>query len=163
MREQEIAKIKWKNVVDMALTFTAMMRIFAKNSKEPIANKLGDLCSNIASVKSAEEYENLHRAFCDWFVREIKTVEKIDKKTKETIKSTGPTSYGQAAKILDIVMKVYVYYCCQPTIDDSQRLLPLLHGAVDTKIMRFLKAKWPDSEIMAKSIEQVNRQTYAAL
>ncbi len=159
MSQQEVAETKRKNIIDMALTFTAMIRVFAEGSKERIATKLDKLCVNLASVESAEEYEDLHRGFCDWFVDEIKTAGKKLKNGRH--KAGGPASYGHAAKILDIVMKVYVYYCEQPTA--VRRLLPLMHGAVDTQIMQHLKATFRDSGIIAKTIEQIDKATYAKL
>jgi predicted XRE-type DNA-binding protein len=162
LSQQKIAEAKTKNIIDMALTITAMTRLFEKNSIQPIARELGRLLVNdLIKVKCSDDYEKLHRSFCEWFVREIQTAEK--KKQGVVFKKAGRASYGQAAKILDIVAKVYVYYCSEPTPADAQRLLPLMHGAVDTQIMRDLKATFCDSGITAKTIGEVDREIYIKL
>ena len=169
MSENEVADIKRKNIIDMALTFTATMRVFETGSKERIAKKLEEICINLASINSAEEYKDLHREFCQWFVNGIKTAEKTYTKRKTEVKKpkpSGPASYGHAAKILDIVMKVYVYYCDQPTIEVAQRLVKLLNGAVDAKIMDHLlntKFNTKFNRAPIKTIEQVDSKRYDAL
>ena len=66
---------KRRNIVDMALGFTAMTRIFSVGSKAKV--ELG----SSAFLKSSRdqhprEYEARHRSFCEWFAREIWTAEK---------------------------------------------------------------------------------------
>lgn len=162
MTDRELAEsAKTKNVVDMALTFTAMMRVFGKGSKERIAEKFEELFSALNSIDSRDGYEALHRSFCEWFVREIRTAEKTLKNGR--VKPSQAASYGQAAKVLDIAIKVYAYYCGQPTSAVVQRLLPFLHGAVDTPILEHLKAKYPDAKVMASTIEKVDKRAYATL
>ena len=91
---------KRNNILDMALTFTAMMRVFSKGSKQRIARQLRELTSDLPAITSAEGYEQAHKAFCEWFCREIHTAERKLKNGKTKI--SKPTSYGQAAKVLDI-------------------------------------------------------------
>jgi len=152
---------KRNNILDMAITFTAMMRVFAKGSKERIARRLGELTSGLPEITSAEDYERIHRMFCEWFCREIRTAERKLKNGKT--KPSQPASFGQAAKVLDIVLKVYVFYCSLPSSDAASRISQFLHGAVDTPIMDHLKCKYPDGPVRATTIEQVDEQTYRTL
>lgn len=67
---------KAKNIIDMALGFTAMMRIFSEGSKSKIEQKLEDLFGNLANINTRDEYDAYHRGFCLWFTREIQTARK---------------------------------------------------------------------------------------
>jgi hypothetical protein len=109
MSNQSTAQtIKKRNIIDMALTFTAMVRVFEKKSKERITNKLYELSEKLDDVHTKEQFEEIHSEFCHWFVSEITTAEKNLK--NRTRKEACPASYGHAAKVFDIAMKVYVYY-----------------------------------------------------
>jgi hypothetical protein len=74
-----------------------------------------------------------------------------------------PASYGQGAKVLDIASKVYVYYCSQPNAEIARRMEPLLHGAVDTPIMKHLKSKYATARIPAKTIQEIDEEAYRVL
>jgi hypothetical protein len=104
--------IKRRNIIDMALGFTAMMRIFSEGSKTNIEKRLRELFSGLPGIGNSEDYEACHRAFCEWFTREVRTAEKRSESGKA--QESEPASYGHAAKVLDIAIKVYVYYCAQP-------------------------------------------------
>jgi hypothetical protein len=83
--------------------------------------------------------------------------------TGQVIKPTQPASFGQAAKVLDIALKVYVFYCAQPLPDVTSRIHTFLHGAVDGPILHYLKSKCPEVPIRATTIEQVDERTYQLL
>ena len=157
----DLERVKRKNIIEMGLGFTAMIRIFAQGSKAKIAAKLEELFSGLAEIHSREDYEGRHRSFCDWFTREIRTAEKTTKKGK--VHPSQPSSYGQAAKVLDIAIKVYVYYCAQPSAEISQQIVPLLNGAVDIPIMNYLKTKYPTATIRATTINEVDETAYLAI
>jgi hypothetical protein len=157
----EAFSIKRKNVIDMAITFTAMSRVFEKGSKAIIAQALEDSLAKLASVDTRQSFERVHGDFCARFTESISTAAK-ELKNKRSKKSR-PASYGHAAKVFDIAAKVYVYYCHLPSCDSAGRLMPLLHGAVDTPILRNLKARYSESGIAAKTIEAVEEREYAAL
>src|SRR5262245_53353695 len=111
----------------MALGFSAMMRIFSEKSKSGIHAKLDEFCSRLAEIRTCDDYQARHQSFCEWFTLEIRMAERKLKNGK--VQPSQPSSYGQAAKVLDIAIKVYVYYCAQPTAKIAQRLVPLLNGA----------------------------------
>jgi len=152
---------KKSNILDMAITFTAMVRVFAKGSKERVARQLWEMASGLSAITSADDYEQTHRVFCEWFCREIGTAAKTLKNGKT--KPSRPASFGQAAKVLDIVLKVYVFYCSQPSSDVASRISPFLHGAVDRHIMDHLKRKYPETPVRATTVEQVDEQIYRVL
>jgi len=60
------------------------------------------------------------------------------------VKTEEPSSYGHAAKVLDIALKVYVYYCKMPSPAKAESLMPRLNGAIDTPILRNLFKKLED-------------------
>jgi len=152
---------KKNNILDMAITFTSMMRVFAKGSKERIAQKFWEVTSGLPAITVVDDYEQTHKMFCEWFCREIYTAQKTLKNGR--IKSSQLASYGQAAKTLDIVLKVYIFYCLQPSSDVACRISRFLHGAVDTPIMNHLKRVYSDTTIKAITIEQVDKSTYQIL
>ena len=158
---QIIETVMRSNIIDMALTFTAMMRVFSKGSKGRIASKFEEVCPQLTAVKSRDDYEQIHRSFCDWFVGEIRTAHKTLKNGKP--KASRPASYGHAAKIFDIAMKVYVYYSSQPSSNAAAHVTPLLHGAIDKPIMDYLKATYSDKAVTASTIEQIDRNQYIKL
>jgi hypothetical protein len=145
----------------MALGFSAMTRVFESGSQSKITRRLAELFANVDRIANAHDYERAHSAFCDWFVQTIRTAERELKNGRT--KPCDACSYGQAAKVLDVAAKVYFYYCAQPSVDASARIVPLLHGGVDNQIMRHLIRRFPETAIRAKTIHQVNREEYAKL
>jgi hypothetical protein len=84
-------------------------------------------------------------------------------------KTEEPPSYGHAAKVLDLVLKVYVYYCNMPSPAKAESLIPRLNGAIDTQILRHLFKKLED--IFGKScpphylwtIKMIDKENYELL
>ena len=157
----DVERTRRKNIIEMAVGFTAMTRIFSGGSKAKIAAKLEELFSTLAEIHSREDYGARHRTFCEWFAREIRTAEKTMKNGK--VHPSQPSSYGQAAKVLDIAIKVYVYYCAQPTAEIAQRIVPFLNGAVDTPMMKYLKKKYATASVRATTINEVDATTYQTI
>jgi hypothetical protein len=158
----DVEGTKRKNITDMALDFTAMMRLFVRGSKGRIAAKLEELFLGLGDIRDRDEYEVRHRMFCEWFRGNIRTAEKT--RRKGGLQPSGPASYGQAAKILDIAIKVYVYYCTQPNPAIAERIGPFLHGAIDTPIMEHLKKSKPGcTTIRATTIKGLDEEAYRAL
>jgi hypothetical protein len=145
---------KTKNIVEMAVDFSAMMRVFSKDSKEKIKSKLEEDFSSLATTNTREQYEAWHQTFCEWFTHEIGTAEKKLKNGKSL--NSEFASYGHAAKVLDIAVKVYVYYCAQPNAKDAERLVHFLHGAVDTALLKHLKSAYT-------TVKEVNEKAYREL
>jgi hypothetical protein len=151
--------VKRENIIEMALGFTSMMRVFSEGSKAKIRSKLAELFSNLPKIRTPKDYEACHRTFCEWFTREIRTAEKTLRNGKAQMSQAA--SYGHAAKVLDIAIKVYVYYCAQPDVEVAERLVPFLNGAVDTPIMEHLKSV--STTIRAKTIKEVDQKAYRIL
>lgn len=128
---------KLKNINDMAFGFSAMTRVFEKKAIEEIVKKLKDTLPQIASVKNEADFQNLHDGFCQRFV--VKTAERKSKKDGQVIKPSGTASYGQGAKVLDVALKVYVYYCHLPDAATADRTMKWLNAAIDTNMLKYLK------------------------
>jgi hypothetical protein len=126
-------KAKKQNIIDMAVGFTAMMPLFQERSADLIKEKLADLFEGLDRISSDQDFGKMHRDFCQWFVKTIRLA-----KTEE------PSSYGHAAKVLDLALKVYVYYCKMPSPAKAESLMPRLNGAIDTPILRHLFKKLED-------------------
>ncbi|MBF8703965.1 hypothetical protein [Pseudomonas putida] len=158
---EEAETTKASNVVDMALTFTAMIRLFETGSKQRISDQLHKSFSKLSDVSSYQEYQSIHLEFCKWFETNIFTASKVLKNKAEKI--SRPASYGHAAKIFDIAVKVYVHYSNLPNSNAAATLLPFLRGAIDNPIMEFLKTKYPLAGIKAKTIEALGMAEYETL
>jgi hypothetical protein len=154
---------KRRNIVDMAFGFSAMTRVFEKRSTEKITNKLNEILPHITSVNNYMGFKNLHDDFCRWFQDNIKTA--VRKKNGIVIKKSGPASYGQGGKVLDVALKVYVYYCHLPDVRTANQIVKWLNAAVDTKMMDHLKeaASLETSLMEATSVEDVDAKIYADL
>ena len=157
----EAKLIRKKNIIDIAISFSAMNRLFERGSKQKIAEKLESSFDLLVGVEGKDEFEKIHLNFCKWFVQNVFTAEKVLKNKK--IKMSRAASYGQAAKVFDIALKVYVYYCNLPDYESAARLLPILHSAVDTLMMKNLKKKYPKENVEAETIEAIGKSDYGIL
>jgi hypothetical protein len=134
MEATERAKeAKQQNIIDMAIGFTEMMPFFEERSAELIKEKLSDLFGDLKQVRSDQDFSKIHSDFCQWFVNTIRLAKKRE-----------PPAYGHAAKVLDLALKVYVYYCRMPGPAKAESLTPRLNGAIDTPILRYLLKKLDD-------------------
>jgi hypothetical protein len=124
---------KKRNIIDMAVGFAGMMPLFQERSADLIKEKLTETFEGLERIGSDEEFNRMHRAFCRWFVKTIKLA-----KTEE------PSSYGHAAKVLDLALKIYVYYCKMPSPAKAELLTPRLNGVIDTPILRHLFTRLQD-------------------
>jgi hypothetical protein len=148
---------KKQNIIDMAVGFTGLMRLFQEGSAELIKENLTELFEGLARISSEEEFNKMHRGFCQWFVKTIRLA-----KTEET------PSYGYAAKVLDLALKVYVYYCKMPSPARAEFLIPRLNGTIGTRILRHLFKKLKDiyGESYAphlRTIKMINKEDYDLL
>jgi hypothetical protein len=149
---------KKKNIIDMAVSFTAMMPLFQEHSDDLITGKLADVFEGLDRISSDQDFSKMHTDFCQWFVKTIRLA-----KTEE------PPSYGHAAKVLDLVLKVYVLYCRMPNQAKAESLIPKLNGAIDTPTLRYLYKRLED--IYGKSspphyswtIKMINKEDYDLL
>ncbi|MCL5745571.1 MAG: hypothetical protein M1541_16875 [Acidobacteria bacterium] len=150
---QQALDAKIKNIIELGLDFSAMTRVFAGGSYDSIVERLEGFVSKLRCVGHKEEYEHLHAEFCQWFTERVCTARKQFK--NGTSRPSCACSYGQAAKVLDVAAKVYVYYCGLPSAEIANRLIPLLHAALDTKMMEHLG--------VSASLLEIDRRAYADL
>ena len=161
--EKEIAKkAKIQNITEMAISFSTMGRVFEKDSIEKIKEKLNYCIKQFLTSNTKENYRKIHREFCKWFKRNIRTAER--KKDGRIIKGSQYASWGQAAKTIDIAFKVYFYYCNLPSTKISSKIVPWLNGAIDTKILEHLKKIFcPPTKIQAETLENIDENEYKKL
>lgn len=155
------AEIKQRNVIDMALTFTAMIRLFEKGSKPEISEKLYAEFQKLKDIRDINDFYAFHKKFCEWFTSNVKIAQK--KRAGKIIKESGYSLYGHAAKLLDVSLKVYVYYSGLPEKNTSELLLPFLNTAIDNPILKHLKTSFPNENISSKTVEQIDKNTYKKL
>jgi hypothetical protein len=155
-------EIKLQNIVDMGLTFSAMIRLYEKGTKQTLHNIILEELPNISKATSKEAFEIIHSNLCKWGIKNLTLAEKA--RAGKVIKKKGPAGYGQIAKTLDVVLKVVIHYCHHPIPEKSNELSQWLHAAVDTKMMGFLKGRYSDYFLnWPTSVEDVNEKTYLKL
>lgn len=155
------SKIKQKNVIDMGLTFSTMIRLFEKGSKPIIAQKLYAEFQKLKGIKTGVEFKLFHADFCEWFTKSIKTAQK--NRDNRIIKQSKYAPYGHAAKLIDVVLKVFVYYSSLPDKDTAFIILPFINTAVDNPILNHLKKTFPSKNIKVKTVGQIDQNTYDIL
>lgn len=155
---------KFVNIIDMALDFSAMMRLFEKGTKYKIKENLLEEIKQLSKIKTETEYQKFHDNFCDWGSKNIVLTQRRNRSTGKITKKSGMASYGQMAKILDVVLHVVIYYAHYPNNKQAQTMSKWLNPALDNEMMKFLKryyrnniTPWP------VSIEQVDKTTYGSL
>ena len=74
--KEKAEKVKIQNIIDMAVSFSTMGRVFEKGSTDKIKAKLENCIEEFLNLSTKEEYHEKHKEFCEWFTRNIKTAEK---------------------------------------------------------------------------------------
>lgn len=138
-------KARLENIIDMALDFTAMIRVFKKQSKQKLHRKMLDELPKVFNAKSRRHYEDIHRSFCEWGIKNISLAKK-----------DGNASYGEIAKTFDVVLKVAVYYCHFPNHKKSQQISRWLNAAVDNQMRAMLWKTYPDEGVGYVTLAQVD-------
>lgn len=159
--DRDPQKAMRKNVIDMALGFTATMRVFEERSKGVIAILLLEHLTAAQTATSSTDFEKLHETFCREFVKKIRLAQR--KLQSGAIKPASAASYGHAAKMFDVCAKVWFHYCKMPDHQTAQRVTPYLHGAIDTPILRRLKGEFPEHGVEATTIARINEIDYRCL
>jgi len=155
-------KAKLENIIEMAISFTAMTRVFEKGSIEKIKSKLNNCINDFLNVKNKEEYHKKHQEFCEWFTKNVKTAER--KKNGKIVKEPLYASWGHAAKIIDIVLKVCIYYCSLPSKKVSSEMIFWLNSAIDTAFLNYFKKCYPSIMISkVNTLADIDKTIYEIL
>ena len=146
-----IERIRFENIIDVGLTASAMIRLFARGTKESkLRSRMVEAVEQVLDAESEPEFEVIHSKFCQWGASEID----LARKNKHA-------SYGQIAKTFNVVLKVAVYYCHLPEYEKSKELSNWLHAAVDNKMMAELRKQYPLAmKPWPRTIEEVDGQNY---
>ncbi len=148
MNNHDVKEIKIKNIIDMAFSFTTMGRNFEANSSRKIKAKLFEVIIYLDNIENEGDFKSLHQNFCYWMMENVKTAKR---------RKNQKPSFGQAAKVLDITLKVVVYYC---HLSKSENL-SFLNSAVDTPILRQIKKKFALAELRGiQTISQIDEKLY---
>lgn len=71
-------KARLRNIIDMGLNFSAMIRLFQKGSKEKLCEKiLGWAEREVFRATSKEEFRKIHSDFCHWGTENIFLAKKL--------------------------------------------------------------------------------------
>lgn len=159
----EPERVRFKNIIEMGLDFSAMIRLFQKGSVETLYDQIvKKTAEDIFNANSGEHFIQIHSEFCDWGTKNIFLAEK--KRNGRIIKKSKLASYGQIAKTLDVTLKVAVYYSHLPNCERSKKISEWLNAAVDTKMMAMLRKQYPDAiESWPATIEDVDKGSYVTI
>lgn len=149
------AEAKIRNIIEMAMGFTSMARVFERGATKRIKEKLYETYGCLKDVHSWEKFAEIHDAFCKWFVSNIKLA-----------KGDERASYGHGAKVLDIALKVMVYYCRLPDHQKAETLIPMLRCGIDTPIFKHLMQKFDGGKtvpVYILTIKDIGEGLYPAL
>ena len=162
MSSKETDRAKLRNIIDMAISFSAMSRVFEEGSTETIKKELYRNIQHFFCLKNKKEYLEKHTQFCNWFVKNVKIAER--KRNGRRIKKSEHASYGHAAKVIDIVLKVCIYYCYLPNEKTAQRIIPWLNAAIDTALLEDLRKRYHRRDLAGtRTIEDIDRTRYELL
>jgi hypothetical protein len=150
----EAREARDENIIEIALDFSGMLRVFEKGSNLKIIPKLREFFKRLDSINDKAAFDSTHVGFCNWFTQNIRTATK--KLKSGEIRPSVECSYGHGAKVIDIAAKVYVYYCEQPSAEVARRVVPMLHCALDTPMMLLL-------DTAKTTIQEVDQQEYEQL
>lgn len=148
---RKITEVRILNIIDMAVGFTAMLRVFGKGSNSIIQGMIREALDSLVRIRTRAQFESFHARFCRRF-----------SKTIRRSKRQASASYGQGAKVLDITLKVCVHYCALPSPQTARRIRPFLHMAIDTPIMEHLKRK-RSVAVAAHTIGEIGEVEYGLL
>lgn len=148
--KEKAQEAKIKNIVGIATAYPSMARVFKGGSMEKIKPRVEEFLRKLKDMCTEEEYHKQHEEFCRWFTRTIRQA-----------KTQRSASWGQAAKILDVGLKVCVYYCSLPSERVVERVLPWLNPAIDTPLLKDLKRRYGFSG--ASTLAEIDREKYEEL
>lgn len=157
----QVRELRATNILDMALGFTATLRVFRSDSKDAVLPMLFDAFERAGKVRSKAEFETIHAGFCNHFVARIQTAGKTLRNGR--VMTPAPASYGHAAKMFDVCAKVWFYYCQLPTEPDAQCVCEYLHTGIDTPILKRLTKAFPKRGVAATTIAEIDAQQYSLL
>jgi hypothetical protein len=154
---------KIKNIIEMAIDFSKMVRVFKKGSDDKIAKKIGYFLNEAETFQREEDFRKAHNKFCKWFTTNIKTAKR--KKDERIIKRSRYASWGHAAKTLDVSLKVCVYYCGLPSPAFSKKIVSWLNCGIDKKILDDLRSndKKLGERVKATTLEEIKKEDYNML
>jgi hypothetical protein len=128
----------------MAYSSSAMGRVFEKGAAERIKGKFEEILERLG------DYEALHSEFCRWLIKNVKTS-----------KGKKP-SFGEAAKVLDYMLKVLVSYCHFPSVEEAGKIAFKLNGIIDNFTFSFLKKEYGGFKGVF-SLVQIDKKIYLQL
>jgi hypothetical protein len=73
----EAETVREKMLVDMAVSLSAMLRVFRPGSKLVIDARIQNTFRLLAGVAGRQDFETLHADFCEWFHANIYTSRKV--------------------------------------------------------------------------------------
>jgi len=72
----EVQEARSENIIEIALDFSGMLRVFEEGSNVKIIPKLRELFKQLDSINEKAAYDSAHAEFCNWFVANIRTAQK---------------------------------------------------------------------------------------
>jgi len=150
---QDVQEVRLRCLIDLGLTFSAMLRLYEKGAKERIYDKVLSEMPALLQSETEEHFQMVHSSICEWGTNSVLSNG-----------GSGYASYGQIAKTLDVILKVVIDYGHMPDCSKAKQMSPWLNSAVDNEMMKMLKREYPDAiKPWPRNIRQVNKERYVAI
>lgn len=138
------------NMLDGCLFSTKMYRIFQKGSLNVIRNALIKKIVEFCNVKTQLEFNRKRSRLIRFFISHV-----IQRGAKRS-----PASYGQAAKVVDLMLchLFYESFCRQ------ERVIPWLYPAIDNNYLQYLKRQYREEfPANVTSLKTIDKEIWAKL
>ena len=133
---------KLNNIVDIALMFSAMIRLMKKGSKKQLKDKILSILNDVFHAESSTQYDMIHDNFCNWGMQSIVLAEK--KKTGLIIKEStlhGAVLHGHHDHRVVMALSIAGMMAGENTIIDTAEAVSVTYPGY-VKTMRQLGAKF---------------------
>ena len=161
MTKETIKGYKLRNMLDMAYSFSAMSRVFKAGVKEEIIAQLKNNIGGFLNCSDLPDYEKKHKKFCNDFIKNLKIRTAQRKRKGKIIKKSQNVSYGEAAKVLDIALKVFVYYCgLSKSLDPKWLYLPIDNNVLHELKKHKVKYKLQETLKGVSGLSDINEKIY---
>ena len=123
----DVQEVRLRCLIDLGLNFSAMLRLYKRGSKEKLYMKVLSEIPSLLQSENEEQFQMAHSSICEWGTNNVLSNG-----------GSGYASYGQIAKILDVILKAVVDYGHMPDCSKAKQMSPWLNSAIDNEMMTML-------------------------
>lgn len=135
-------------------------RVLKKGGVNKFQRIIMKMLPELSEINSIEQFNKLHHKYVKKVISNIKTSENS---------KSHRASYGQAAKPINVFLKVYVDWSKRPNMAVRKKILPYLHVPLDSILIQSIKenhSQWYECKIkpwtdkQEYSLSKINKRIY---